>query len=51
MAAPTEKEIERIIRTAGQAEEESDFVDSIKMDTQQITGTRYKFRISEAAGE
>lgn len=46
MATPTEKEIERIIRTAGQAEEDSDFVDSIKLDAQQITGTRYKFRIS-----
>ena len=51
MAAPTEKEIERIIRTAEQAEEDSDYVDSIKMDTQQIIGTRFKFRISEAASE
>lgn len=48
MATPTEKEIERIIRTAGQAEEDSDFVDSIKLDAQQITGTRYRFRISNA---
>lgn len=48
MATPTEKEIERIIRTAGQAEEDSDFVDSIKLDAQQVIGTRYRFRINEA---
>ena len=48
MADATEKDVDRIIKTVGQAKEDSAFVESIKMDTQQIIGTRYRFRINEA---
>ena len=51
MSAPTEKEIEKLINAKDRAEKDSNYTDSIKMDVQQITGTRYKFRFSEAQPE
>ena len=47
MAEPTQAEVERIIVAVDRATKESDFAESVKMDTQQIEGTRYKFRLSE----
>ena len=51
MAAPTEEDVNRIVRTTEQAKQNTAFVASLKMDAQQIEGTRYKFRLSEAVGE
>ena len=48
MPSQTEKDVDRIVRTAEQAQEDSAYAESLKLDAQQITGTRYKFRISEA---
>lgn len=47
MAAPTEAEINRVIRTKEQAISESERIEAIRMDEQNISGTRYRFRISE----
>ncbi len=49
MAESTEKDVDRIIKTVGQAKEDSAFVEAIKLDAQQITGTRYRFRVSVEA--
>lgn len=49
MSAPTQQEVERVIRTTEQAQTGSSFVEAIKLDAQNIEGSRYKFRISVAA--
>ena len=49
MAAPTEREVTRIIVAVDRATRDCEYAESIKLDMQQITGTRYSFRISEHA--
>lgn len=49
MAAPTQQEVTAVIVANDRAEAAADFVDSIKLDTQQIEGTRYRFRMTEEA--
>lgn len=51
MAAPTAGEIDKVIYTKELAKSESVKIEAIKLDAQQIEGTRYKFRISEAESE
>ena len=51
MAAPTQQEIDRLINAVDRAQKDSDYVDAIKMDVQNIDGTRYRFRLSEAEPE
>jgi hypothetical protein len=51
MSAPTQQEIERLLAAQDRATRESDYADTIKMDYQQIEGTRYKFRLSETPAE
>ena len=48
---PTQQEIERVIRTAEQAPKDTNFANSIVIDSEQIEGTRYKFLISNAVSE
>ncbi len=47
MAAPTPAEIERILHAIDTATWESDYVDSIRMEEEQISGTRYKIILND----
>lgn len=51
MAEPTQQEVTRIISAVDNATRESDYADTVKMDAQLISGTRYKFRFSETSNE
>ena len=44
----TESQVNKVVYTKEIAEKESKKIEAIKLDAQQIEGTRYKFRISEA---
>ena len=48
MASPTEQDIIDVVASKQRAERDIEYANSIKLDTQQIEGTRYKFRMSEA---
>ena len=48
MASPTLDEIEQLVMAKERAEKAVAFEGSIKMDVQNIEGTRYKFRFNEA---
>ena len=47
----TPDEITRMIADKDRCIRDTAFVDSIKIDTQQITGTRYRFRLTEQRPE
>lgn len=49
MAAPTQEEVNNLLHAKDRAERAIVFADSVKMDVQNIEGTRYKFRLSEAS--
>ena len=51
MSAPTEQDVTKLLEAEERAKRDSDYADSIKMDVQLITGTRYKFRFSETQPE
>ena len=51
MPNATPEEINRIILTEEQAKTDTAFINSLKIDAQQIEGSRYKFRISESENE
>ena len=46
MSAPTQQEITRLLNAIDRDQRDSDYVDAIKFDAQQIEGTRYRFRLS-----
>lgn len=46
MSAPTQQEITRLLNAIDRDQRDSDYVDAIKFDDQQIEGTRYRFRLS-----
>lgn len=48
MSAPTQEEVNNLIHAKERAENAIAFADSVKMDVQNIEGTRYKFRFNEA---
>ena len=49
MAAPTQQEVTQIVEVTDRLTKDVGYSDSIKMDVQQIEGTRYKFRFSESS--
>lgn len=51
MSAPTQEEINRLLAAEDNAERESSFAESIRMDAQQISGTRYRIRLNESHEE
>lgn len=51
MSAPTQQEITRLLNAIDRDQRDSDYADAIKFDAQQIEGTRYRFRLSEAEPE
>ena len=46
-----QREIVRIMAAADRDKRDSDYADAIKFDVQNIEGTRYRFRLSEAEPE
>ena len=51
MAAADQREITRLLNAIDRCEKDSDYADAIKFDVQNIEGTRYRFRLSEAEPE
>ena len=51
MAEPSIVEISRYIAAKERIEKDIDYAGSIKMDYQQVTGTRYRLRFSEASDD
>jgi len=51
MAAPTQQEVTRLLNAIDRDQKDSDYADAIKFDVQNIEGTRYRFRLSEAEPE
>lgn len=51
MAAPTPQEVSELIAAKERATKDSDYADTVYMDTQLIEGTRYRIRLSEAPTE
>ena len=51
MSAPTQQEITRLLNAIDRDQRDSDYADAIKFDAQQIEGTRYRIRLSEAEPE
>jgi len=51
MAAADQREITRLLAAIERDQKDSDYADAIKFDVQNIEGTRYRFRLSEAEPE
>lgn len=47
MAEPTPQEVSRLIAAKDRATRDSEYVESLNFEAQQITGTRYKIKLTE----
>jgi hypothetical protein len=47
MAAPTQQEVTRVITGMNSAQTASDYADSIEFEPEQITGTRYRYILTD----